>query len=608
MNLLSRFGNEKKEEPSSGSNSSLDRGLDGGSVAVKKKEPPMPANRDLEKAHNAPIKIVSVRVFMMGVLVSMGGFIFGFDTGQISGFLEMSDFKRRFADTAKNGQPAFSNVRSGTIVGLLSIGTLIGVIIAAPVADAFGRRPSITFWNIIFIIGVIVQITTSNHWWQIVIGRWIAGLGVGGLSVLTPMYQSETAPRQIRGALVSCYQLFITLGILIAYCINYGTESNDTAASWRITMGVGFIWTAIMGVGVLFLRESPRWDYRKNKIERARTTIAKTYGVPENHWEVEREMREIKTKFDAENAGGRPHPFYEVFTGPRMMYRTFLGMALLALQQLTGANFFFYYGTTIFSATGLSNSFVTSIILGTVNFFCTFPGLWFVEHFGRRKCLITGGLWMFTCFMIFASIGHFSLDQADPTTTPKVGAAMIVFACLFIAGFASTWGSIVWCIIGEMYPSRYRAKSMALSTASNWLFNFLLSFFTPFITAEIDYRYGYVFAACCLAGALVTYLFVCESQGRTLEEVDTMYVLRVRPTRSSHWRPEEGEKFVTADTLNLTPGARDIRKTDAAGMESEVRTESVPPPMEMHGITDVSGTDFAAMGAGVRQQSFNAPL
>ncbi|KAK5002041.1 hypothetical protein LTR28_011903, partial [Elasticomyces elasticus] len=124
----------------------------------------------------------------------------------------------------------------------------------------------------------------------------------------------------------------------------------------------------------------------------------------------------------------------------------------------------------------------------------------------------------------------------------------------------------------------------------------------------IDYRYGYVFAACCLAGALVTYLFVCESQGRTLEEVDTMYVLRVRPTRSSHWRPEEGEKFVTADTLNLTPGARDIRKTDAAGMESEVRTESVPPPMEMHGITDVSGTDFAAMGAGVRQQSFNAPL
>ena len=139
-------------------------------------------------------------------------------------------------------------------------------------------------------------------------------------------------------------------------------------------MGVGFIWSVIIAIGIMFLRESPRWEYRKGKIESARTTIAKSYGVPENHWEVDREVREIKAKLDAENAGGGKHPWYEVFTGPRMMYRVLLGVSMQALQQLTGANFFFYYGTTIFTATGLDDSFQTSMILGGINFFMTIPG------------------------------------------------------------------------------------------------------------------------------------------------------------------------------------------------------------------------------------------
>lgn len=204
-------------------------------------------------------------------------------------------------------------------------------------------------------------------------------------------------------------------------------------------MGIGFIWPLIMAVGIMFLCESPRWDYRKGRVDRARQSIAKSYGVPETHWEVQREMREIKEKFDIENAGGGKHPFWEVFTGPRMGYRVLLGCTLQMLQQLTGANFFFYYGTSIFTATGLSNSYVTSMILGGVNFGMTFPGLYVVEHFGRRRALITGGLWCFMCFMVFASVGHYSLDQAAPMNTPTAGTVMIVFACLFIAGYAMTW-------------------------------------------------------------------------------------------------------------------------------------------------------------------------
>lgn len=331
------FSDKKKKDDKASQPSQPDS-----SVATPRQESGGSSPGDSEKAgvDNSRVRLFTPRVFAMALIVSIGGLIFGYDTGQISGFLEMSDFLTKFGNTTDptTGAPAFTNARSGTIVGLLSIGTLIGAIVSAPIADVFGRRVCIVVWNIVFCIGVIVQIATSNTWYQIAIGRWVAGLGVGGLSVLTPMYQSETAPRQVRGALVSTYQLFITLGIFLAYCINYATHKELSARAWKLPMGIGFIWPVIMGTGICFLRESPRWDYRHDKIERARITIAKSYGVPVNHWEVQREMREIKEKFDAENAGGAKHAWYEVFTGPRMGYRTSLGVALQALQQLTGAN------------------------------------------------------------------------------------------------------------------------------------------------------------------------------------------------------------------------------------------------------------------------------
>lgn len=452
------------------------------------------------------------------------------------------------------------------------------------------------FWCLIFSVGVIVQITTIDHWYQIAVGRLVAGFGVGGLSVLTPMYQAETAPRQVRGALISAYQLFITLGIFIAYCINFGTEKDNGSRQWKLPMGIGFLWPFIMAVGILFFRESPRWEYRKNKVDSARRTIALSYGVSENHPEVRREMMEIQRKLEAEQAGGGVHKFWEIFTAPAMARRVMIGVVLQMLQQLTGANFFFYYGTTIFTATGLSNSFVTSMILGGVNFGTTFFGLYVAERFGRRKSLIVGGLWMFMCFMVgvlthflhalstnimqvFASVGHFALDQVTPQNSPSAGAAMIVFACLFIAGFATTWGPLVWAVVGEIYPTRYRAKCMALATASNWVWNFLISFFTPYITSAIDYRYGYVFASMCFTGAVFVYFFICESQGRTLEEIDTMYILDVKAWRSSKWEPPE-EGGPNLDDTFLTPGARDIRKVETqAGRplaERKETTDAVP--------------------------------
>ncbi|KAJ5818267.1 hypothetical protein N7474_003858 [Penicillium riverlandense] len=518
------------------------------------------------------VPFVTWRSVVLGAFVSIGGIIFGYDTGQISGFLDMKNFKHRFGQLQSDGSYTFSNVRSGLIVSLLSIGTLIGALIAGPLADRIGRKWSIAFWCIILDVGLIIQISSpSGKWYQFMMGRFVTGFGVGACSLLVPMYQGEVSPRHIRGAMVCSYQLFVTLGIFVAYCINFGTEKMDSTASWRITLGITFFWANLLGLGIIFFPESPRYDYRHGRIERAKSTMSKLYGVSEHHRVIVHEVLEIEEQLEAEKGTrGGIYGWVEMFQAPRMPYRIALGVVLQMLQQLTGANYFFYYGTVIFKGAGINNSYVTQMILGGVNFGTTFGGLYIIEHFGRRKSLICGGIWMFICFMVFASVGHFSLDVQNPQRTPGAGKALVVFACLFITGFAMTWGPMVWAIVAELYPSRYRARAMAMATASNWLWNFLIGFFTPFITGDIDFAYGYVFAGCLFIAVLVVYFFVIEGKDKTLEEMDMMYVMHVPPWKSSNWTPPAPEERLTTDQLMDRRVAKQYDKdeTEAAAKKS----------------------------------------
>ncbi|EJF60935.1 general substrate transporter [Dichomitus squalens LYAD-421 SS1] len=495
---------------------------------------------------------------MLAVLASMGGFIFGrrswyslqsvpcpaspqYDTGQISDIVLMPDFLLRFADC---GDPTdsstchFTDVREGLIVALLSIGTLVGALIGAPTADLLGRRYAMTTWCGVFMIGVLIQITTFHSWVQFAIGRLVSGLGVGALSAAVPMYQAETAPPQIRGTLTATYQLFITFGILIAYCISIGARGISGSGSWRTVVGIGFVWPVILGVGILFMPESPRWLTARGRYDEARRSIALARGIPDseadNHAVVHREVGEMRAAIDLESK--EKAGWMECFNPRRkQLYRTLLCMTLQMFQQLTGANYFFYYGATIFQSVGINDSFVIQIILGAVNFVCTFGGMYIMEKFGRRWPLIIGGVWQSAWLFVFAAAG----TAKDPTENKGIGELMIVSACLFIFGYAMTWAPGIWILIGETFPTRTRARQAALATASNWLWNFLLAFFTPFIVKAIQYRYGFVFAACNLTGAVIVYFFLYESSDLSLEEVDDMYCdPACRPWTSRAWAPE----------------------------------------------------------------------
>lgn len=170
------------------------------------------------------------------------------------------------------------------------------------------------------------------------IQRWVSGLGVGALSLLVPMYQAETAPRYIRGALISTYQLLITLGIFLAACFNFGTyeHQRNNSGSWRISIGLGWIFAAILGFGILAFPETPRYDYRRGRTEVAKQTMMKVYGAPENHFAIQMELEEIEAKLRAEaNRGSAISEWYTMFYAPRMARRILLGVVLQMFQQLT---------------------------------------------------------------------------------------------------------------------------------------------------------------------------------------------------------------------------------------------------------------------------------
>lgn len=355
----------------------------------------------------------------------------------------------------------------------MSIGCLLGALAGAYTADWWGRRRSMTFGVAVFIIGNIIQITAMNSWVHMMMGRFVAGLGVGNLSVGVPMFQSESSPREIRGAVVASYQLMITIGILVSNLINFGVRPIENSdASWRVVIGIGIACSLPLGVGINLVPESPRWLAGRGDWKGARMSMARLRGMkhdPHNSL-VEDDLNEMREVLDQEREEGNG-TWFECFkpnqATPKVLYRTLLGISIHFLQQWTGVNYFFYYGATIFTSAGIDDPILTQLILGAVNVAMTFYGLYVVEKFGRRWPLFLGAIWQAAWLAIFATIG----TVLPPKENKASGIVMIVSACMFIASFAGTWGPMAWVVIGETFPLRTRAKQASLATAGNWLGN-----------------------------------------------------------------------------------------------------------------------------------------
>ncbi|KAG2094815.1 hypothetical protein BD769DRAFT_1631676 [Suillus cothurnatus] len=450
----------------------------------------------------------SRRAVLLAIFIAFG-FLFGYDMGVISGCLIMPDFIRRFGQET-DGQYYLSSSRQSIIVSLLSAG---GAIAQAFTSDRLGRRGSILFWSAIFTVGVAIQTGTTYSLVQLVIGRYIAGLGL-----LYPCTTEKTAPKAIRGTILVIYQVQIISGIFLSYLFELGSHTINNSASWRIPIGLQMVWGIILLSGMFFLPESPRHLLGTGRGDEARKVIAELNGVSEDNPLVIEIVEELDFAIRAENEGGKA-TWLECFSTRNALWRrTINGMMLQFIQQLNGQNFYF---------------------AGTL------PALYFIETWGRRKSLLLGASGQSVCALIVAVVGHTTLASTGTPTSALTarnragGDVVIAFAVLQVFIYGTTWGPTPWVYLGESFPLRVRPKSIALGSATNWFWNFMLSFFSPRIVDQIGPMIMLVFFGMLVFGYIYVYFAIPETKGLTLEEVDELYRSGISPWRSVGWRPSE---------------------------------------------------------------------
>lgn len=403
-----------------------------------------------------------------------------------------------------------------------------------PSAERISRKWTICWATIVFIAGAAVQCGNTGYA-MMVVGRAIAGLGIGSLSMIVPLYQSELAPKEIRGRLIALQQLMCTIGIMVAFWIGAGTTHIDGQASWRIPLGVQIGPALVLLGGVVFLPYSPRWLISKGRNEEALKVLARLHSQGDiTNPRVVAEYEDIIAQIELERAVAVGS--YLELLKPKLRRRMVLGILVQIFQQFTGINSIIYYAPTIFQQSGInadSAALIASGVNGVLNVLATIPAVLFIDRLGRRKLMISGAIFMSVTMLLCGIVmGATARVYKDPTTgennvdmSGNVHASYfcIVMIYFFVAGFAYSWGPVGWVYPAEIYPLSVRAKGTSITTASNWLFNFVISEICPAMLTTITWGTYIFFGCCCAVMAVCVFLFFPETKGMSLEEMDVVF-------------------------------------------------------------------------------------
>jgi len=527
---------------------------------------------------------VTLKAYLICAFASFGGIFFGYDSGYINGVTGSAVFIEIIEGP---GKKALTGSHQSLIVSILSAGTFFGAIIAGDVSDMIGRKWTVIMGCAIYLVGVILQVA-AHGLGLLVAGRLIAGIGVGFESAIVILYMSEICPRKVRGALVAGYQFCICIGLLIASCVDYATENRKDTGSYRIPIGIQFAWGLILGGGLLFLPDSPRYFVKRGRVEKARESLCRLRGQPPDSEYVEAELAEIIANEEYERslipAGSWINGWMNCFRGSLWksnsnLRKTILGTSLQMMQQWTGVNFIFYYSTPFLASTGaISNTFLISLIFTLVNVCSTPISFYTVEKFGRRPLLVWGALGMLICQFLVGIIGdtvgfnHTHTDAAGTSIANNIPAvnAQIAFIAIFIFFFASTWGPGAWIVIGEIFPLPIRSRGVGLSTASNWLWNTIIAVITPYMVntneGNLKSNVFFIWGGLCTCAFIYAFFLIPETKGLSLEQVDKM-MEETTPRNSSKWKPHS--------TFASDMGMKDGDKLDANVTEDVERKGSI---------------------------------
>ena len=444
----------------------------------------------------------TVYVGMVAAIAAIGGLLFGYDTGVISGAILF--ITREFP---------MDDATQGFVVGVVTLGALVGALGAGALADAAGRRITNVAAGVIFVFASIACALAPGVA-TLVTGRFLVGVGIGLTSVAAPMYIAEVAPAAIRGRLVSGFQLAVTVGILFAYLVD---EALAASGDWRWMLGLAVIPGALLAAGMLPMPESPRWLVKRGREDDARAVLTHVRGSGD----PTAELNEIRADLAREGKGAS----WGDLLAPDVRGALVVGVGLAVFQQITGINAVIYYAPQIFQSAGFTSDSVAlaaTIGVGVINVLATFIAIGLVDRAGRKPLLIAGILGMITSLAVLAVA--FREGSPAATTVGRLGFVTIVCLAGYIVSFAFSLGPIVWLMISEIFPYRVRAAAIGVSTAANWAANFVVSLTFPILRQRLGSSPTFAIYA---ALGVLTLLFVVgrvpETKGRTLEEISRFW-------------------------------------------------------------------------------------
>lgn len=427
-------------------------------------------------------------------IMALGGLLFGYDTGVVSGAL-------LFLQDDFGHMGAF---QKELVTSLLLVGAAVGAFGAGRLADRLGRRLTILLTAADFIIGVLGAAFAPALWFLVVM-RFVIGLAVGAASMIVPMYIGEVAPPKFRGALVSLNQLAITMGILVSYLIDYGLSGSR---EWRLMFGLAAVPAALLFIGMLFQGESPQWLVSRGREDEARRLL----GHLREESAIEPEMDELRKNSHRDvDAGG--------LLTPKVRRLLLLGVLMAVFQQVTGINTVIYYAPTLLHEAGLgsSASLLANVGNGAVNVAMTIVAIVLLDRVGRRVLLLVGTAGMAVGLL---TVGLTFLIGGDHL---HGGAAVVAIVALLVytGSFAVGLGPVFWLLIAEIYPSKVRGPAMSIATIANWLANFVVTIsFLTLLSAITNAGTFFLFAALTVVALLYFAIRVPETKGKPLSEIE----------------------------------------------------------------------------------------
>ncbi|KAM0449637.1 hypothetical protein ACHAO4_007302 [Trichoderma viride] len=493
--------------------------------------------------------VKNFRVFSLAAFACIGGVLYGYNQGMFSGVLAMPSFKQHMG-AYDPLDPTASQTKKGWLTAILELGAWFGTLFSGFMAEAISRKYGIIVACCIFIIGVVVQATSIQAGYPAILGgRFVTGMGVGSLSMIVPIYNSEVAPPEVRGALVALQQLAICFGIMVSFWIDYGTNyiggttlGHQSDASWLVPVCLQIFPCLCLLVGMIFMPFSPRWLIHHDREGEARKILSTLRGLPSDHELIELEFLEIKAQslFEKRSIAEQFPQLREqtvwnnfklqfvaiksLFTSRSMLKRSAIASITMFFQQWTGINAVLYYAPTIFQDLGQTSNTVSLLatgVVGIVMFIATVPAVLWVDRIGRKPVLITGAIGMATCHIIIAIL--FAKNSKDWPNHQAAGWAAIAMVWLFVVHFGYSWGPCAWIIIAEIWPLSTRPYGVSLGASSNWMNNFIIGQVTPDMLQGITYGTYILFGVLTYLGAAFIYFFVPETKRLTLEEMDIIF-------------------------------------------------------------------------------------